>query len=45
MVEQSNVNTVDEMVNLINVNRSYQAAQRAIRAMDDIDERAISLTR
>jgi len=34
-LEQSNVNTVQELVKLINVQRAYEANQRAVRAADE----------
>jgi len=34
--EQSNVNVVSEMVNLINITRAYEANQKVIKAMDDL---------
>lgn len=43
--ESSNVEVVKEMVDMIAVNRSYEAAQRALRANDEINERSISLAR
>ena len=33
--EQSNVNVISEMVNMINATRSYEASQRAIQAQDE----------
>jgi len=33
-VEQSNVNVVHEMVRMIEINRAYEANERAIRAHD-----------
>lgn len=34
--EQSNVNVVSEMVNLISITRAYEANQKVIKAMDDL---------
>ena len=34
--EQSNVNVVSEMVNLINITRAYEANQKVVKAMDDL---------
>ena len=34
-VEMSNVNVIREMVNLINVQRSYEANQKVIQAYDE----------
>lgn len=44
-LEGSNVETVTEMVKMINVNRSYEAAQKAIRSIDEIDGKSISIAR
>ena len=34
-LEQSNVNVVQELVKMINVQRAYEASQKAVRAADD----------
>ena len=41
-LESSNVNTADEMVNLIEVHRLYQVNQRLLRAEDEMLEKAVS---
>ena len=43
--ESSNVEVVTEMVDMISVNRSFEAAQRAIRSNDSLDEQSITLAR
>lgn len=43
MTEGANVNTVEEMANMITINRAYEAVQKAIRVSDGLDEKAISL--
>lgn len=45
MIEKSNVETVDEMVKMIAVNRSYEASQRLLSAIDKVDEQSISIAR
>ncbi|MFH2130462.1 MAG: flagellar hook-basal body complex protein, partial [bacterium] len=45
VLESSNVDTVQEMVNMINVNRSYEAAQKLMRSMDDLDDQVISIAK
>lgn len=45
VLERSNVDTVKEMVDMINVNRSYEASQRLLRSMDDLDEQVISISK
>jgi len=40
--EQSNVNVVSEMVNLINITRAYEAGQKVIRTADSTMELAVS---
>lgn len=42
-IEQSNVQTVEEMVNMITVQRAYEAAQRVETSMDGILERTVNL--
>ena len=39
-LESSNVNTVESMVSMIEILRSYEAAQRAIQAIDEINRQA-----
>lgn len=41
-LEASNVNVITEMVNLIAVQRAYEASQRVIQAHDQILERAVN---
>ena len=43
--EGSNVETVEEMVEMINLNRSYEAAQRALRSNDDLSGQVINIAR
>lgn len=45
MLEGSNVNTVSEMVNMIAVNRGYEATHKAIRTIDELDDKSISMAR
>ncbi len=45
MIEESNVSTVKEMVNMINGNRVYEQIQKAMTSMDRLDEKAISISR
>ena len=45
VIEGSNVDTVKEMVKMISVNRSYEASQKALRSVDEIDQKSISLAR
>jgi flagellar basal-body rod protein FlgG len=45
VLEGSNVDTVQEMVKMINVNRSYESAQRLMRSLDEVDEQSISIAR
>jgi flagellar basal-body rod protein FlgG len=35
MLESSNVNVVDEMVNMIAIQRAYDAGQKVIRSVDE----------
>lgn len=41
-IEQSNVNVVREMVNLITITRAYQAGQKMIQNSDSIMEKAVT---
>ncbi|MBY0416320.1 MAG: flagellar hook-basal body protein [Bdellovibrionales bacterium] len=41
-VEQSNVNAVTEMSNLINANRSFETIQRVIKTYDSMSARAVN---
>ncbi|MDH5752431.1 MAG: flagellar basal-body rod protein FlgF [Deltaproteobacteria bacterium] len=45
MVEESNVDTVREMVRMIEANRSYTSTQKALRVSDEMNEKAVSLAR
>jgi len=45
MLEGSNVNIVKAMVDLITTNRNYGAIHKAIQAMDQLDEKSLSMTR
>lgn len=45
MIEESNVNTVKEMVGMVNTNRSYEAVRKAMTMTDRLDEKAISISR
>lgn len=45
VLENSNVDAVQEMVKMIAVNRSYEAAQKMIRSLDEIDDQSISISR
>ncbi len=45
MLESSNVNSVKEMVTMIQGNRAYEQVQSAMKSMDRLDEKAISLSR
>ncbi len=40
-IEQSNVNVVSEMVNMITITRAYEAGQKVIKAMDNTLELAV----
>ncbi len=44
-LESSNVDTVQEMVSMISVNRSYEASQKLMRSLDDLDEQIISIAK
>ncbi|MDI6791172.1 MAG: flagellar hook-basal body protein, partial [Thermodesulfobacteriota bacterium] len=41
-LEQSNVNVMEEMVQMIQVQRNYEAYQKIIQLFDEIDSRAIN---
>lgn len=41
-IEKANVNTIEEMGELIDLHRAYEGQQRMIRALDDIDNLAVS---
>ncbi len=41
-VEMSNVNIVEEMTNMISATRTFEAAQRAMKAFDSMDERLVN---
>ncbi len=41
-IEGSNVNTVEEMVEMINIMRSYEANQKVVKAYDDTLEKVIN---
>ena len=41
-LEQSNVNTVAEMVNMIDANRYFESCQRVVRSFDDMAAKAIN---
>ena len=45
VLESSNVDTVQEMVKMINVNRSYEASQKLMRSLDNLDEQVISIAK
>ena len=45
VIEGSNVDTVKEMVKMISVNRSFEASQKALRAIDELDDKAVSIAR
>ena len=40
--EQSNVNVVSEMVDMISVTRAYEANQKMIRSQDSMLEKAVN---
>lgn len=44
-LESSNVETVSEMVEMISVNRAYEAAQKAIQSNDELEERVITIAK
>ena len=41
-LEQSNVDAVSEMVDLITVTRAYEANQKVIQAMDTMADKAVN---
>lgn len=41
-VEQSNVNAVSEMSNLINANRNFESIQRVIKTYDTMSSKAVN---
>ena len=41
-IEQSNVNAVTEMSNLINANRNFESIQRVIKTYDNISSKAVN---
>lgn len=41
-VEQSNVNAVNEMSNLINANRNFESIQRVIKTYDNMSQKAVN---
>lgn len=43
-IEKSNVNPIREMVNLIEIQRTFEAVQRSIRSLDEETERLITIT-
>jgi flagellar basal-body rod protein FlgF len=45
VIEGSNVDSVQEMVKMIAVNRTYEASQKAMRSMDELDDKSISIAR
>jgi len=45
VLEGSNVDAVQEMVNMINVNRSYEASQKIMQSLDELDDESISIAR
>lgn len=44
-VEKSNVNPIKEMVNLIEIQRTFEAVQRSIRGFDEATEKLLETTR
>uniref|UniRef100_A0A832LUN1 Flagellar basal-body rod protein FlgF n=1 Tax=Caldimicrobium thiodismutans TaxID=1653476 RepID=A0A832LUN1_9BACT len=44
-VEKSNVNPIKEMVNLIEIQRTFESVQRSIRGLDEATEKLIETTR
>ncbi|MCS7279151.1 MAG: flagellar basal-body rod protein FlgF [Thermodesulfobacteriaceae bacterium] len=44
-IEKSNVNPIKEMVNLIEIHRSFEAVQRLIRGWDEATEKLLETTR
>lgn len=45
VLEGSNVDSVQEMVKMLTVNRSYEAAQKIMRSMQDLGEKSVSIAR
>ncbi len=45
VLEGSNVEAVQEMVKMIAVNRTYEASQKAMKSLDEMDEKSISIAR
>lgn len=45
MIEESNVNTIKEMVGMIGANRAYESVRKAMSTVDKIDEKAIAISR
>ncbi|MDH4246612.1 MAG: flagellar basal-body rod protein FlgF [Deltaproteobacteria bacterium] len=45
MVETSNVDTVKEMVRMIEANRAYTSTQKALTAADEMNQKAITLAK
>lgn len=43
-IEKSNVNPIREMVNLIEIHRTFEAVQRSIRTLDEETEKLITIT-
>ena len=41
-IEMSNVNSVMEMVHLIDLNRGYEAQQKSLQAIDGLDDKAVN---
>lgn len=44
-VEKSNVNPIKEMVNLIEIQRTFESVQRTIRGLDEASEKLIETAR
>ncbi len=44
-IEKSNVNVIKEMVNLIEIQRTFEAVQRSVRGFDEASEKLIETTR
>jgi len=41
-LEQSNVNSINEMINMITIMRSYEANQKILQAQDGTLEKAVN---
>lgn len=41
-LEDSNVNAIGELIAMIEINRSYEAAQKVVQAMDDAERQAVT---